>query len=113
MTKSDLKSGMLVQYANGKIRLVIENFDGHDTVLLGKVGERWSHLSNWNDDLTHKSYNALDIVRVYHHNLGYYGTDISKVQPDNLIWHHPDHPEHIYVGDYGDYIFTAFEDVED
>lgn len=68
-TKSDLKSGMVVEYANGKRRLVVLDFLDIGDVLFGSgEGERWTKLANFNDDLTHKKKDTLDIVAVYAHN---------------------------------------------
>ena len=69
-TKSDLKSGMVVEYANGKRRLVVLDFLDVGDVLFGSgAGERFTKLANFNDDLTHKSKEALNIVKVYHHDM--------------------------------------------
>ena len=68
--KSDLTTGTVVEYANGKRRLVIRDFAGNGDVLFGcGDGERWTYLDNYNDDLTHKSKEALNIVKVYHHDM--------------------------------------------
>ena len=67
-TKSDLKSGMVVEYANGKRRLVVLDFLDIGDVLFGSgEGERFTKLANFNDDLTHKKRDTLDIVAVYAH----------------------------------------------
>lgn len=67
-TKSDLKSGMVVEYANGKRRLVVLDFLDIGDVLFGAgEGERWTKLANFNNDLTHKKKSELDIVAVYAH----------------------------------------------
>lgn len=68
--KSDLVSGMVVEYRNGKRRTVILdcviNADGDvDNLFVGPAGERFTWLDNYNDDLTHKSKEELDIVAVY------------------------------------------------
>ena len=67
-TKSDFKSGMVVEYANGKRRLVVLDFLDVGDVLFGSgAGERFTKLANFNDDLTHKTKDSLDIVAVYAH----------------------------------------------
>lgn len=68
--KSDLMSGMVVEYRNGKRRTVILdcviNEESHlDDILVGSAGERFTWLDNFNDDLTHESKEELDIVAVY------------------------------------------------
>lgn len=68
--KSDLMSGMVVEYRNGKRRMVVlgcavnTNYDEYD-ILVGPAGERFTWLDNFNDDLTHESKEELDIVAVY------------------------------------------------
>lgn len=69
-SKSDLASGMVVEYRNGKRRTVILDCvvnagDDEADILVGPAGERFTWLDNFNDDLTHKSKEALDIVAVY------------------------------------------------
>lgn len=68
--KSDLMSGMVVEYRNGKRRTVILdcaiNAEGEAAdILVGPAGERFTWLGNFNDDLTHASKEELDIVAVY------------------------------------------------
>lgn len=57
MKKSDLKSGMVVEYRKGDKRLVVNNDlisdDGHYT------------LTAYNDDLKDKTSSNLDIIKVY------------------------------------------------
>lgn len=69
-SKSDLMSGMVVEYKNGKRRTVIldcvVNAEGDAAdILVGPAGERFTWLGNFNDDLTHESKEELDIVAVY------------------------------------------------
>lgn len=69
-SKSDLASGMVVEYRNGKRRTVILDCvvntagDAAD-ILVGSARERFTWLGNFNDDLTHESKEELDIVAVY------------------------------------------------
>lgn len=68
--KSDLMSGMVVEYKNGKRRTVILdcaiNAEGDAAdILVGPAMERFTWLGNFNDDLTHESKEELDIVAVY------------------------------------------------
>lgn len=56
-TKSDLKDGMVVAYANGERRLVLNNF------LIGKDG--YFDLSNYSENLKDKNSSDRDIVRVF------------------------------------------------
>lgn len=59
MKKSDLKSGMIVEYRDGRKRLVI------DDNLIGVDGRL--SLKTYNDDLKHKLYRDLDIMKLYNH----------------------------------------------
>jgi hypothetical protein len=87
MTKNDLTTGMVVEYQNGKRRLVINAWAGHGTILFGnKPTDRWTHLDNFNDDLTHKTKSCLDIVKVYHYPIEDIHCDLSKLTDDDLIW---------------------------
>lgn len=68
--KSDLMSGMVVEYRNRKRRTVILdcaiNAEGDAAdILVGPAGERFTWLGNFNDDLTHESKEEVDIVAVY------------------------------------------------
>ena len=57
MKKSDLKTGMVVELRNKKKYLVINdsmsNLDG------------WDKMSNYEDDLTSRAFDSLDILKVY------------------------------------------------
>ena len=69
-SKSDLMSGMVVEYRNGKRRTVVldcvVNAEGDAAdILVGSAGERFTWLGNFNDDLTHEAKEELDIVAVY------------------------------------------------
>lgn len=69
-SKSDLMSGMVVEYRCGKRRTVIldcvVNAEGDAAdILVGSARERFTWLGNFNDDLTHESKEELDIVAVY------------------------------------------------
>ena len=69
-SKSDLMSGMVVEYRNGKrrtviLRCVINDEGDVADILAGPAGERFTWLCNFNDDLTHESKEGLDIVAVY------------------------------------------------
>ena len=66
MKLSNLKTGMIVRYRNGELRLVlrdVSNFEGDSIV--GRFS--WNTLSNYNEDMKCKIYNSreLDIVEVY------------------------------------------------
>lgn len=56
-TKADLKDGMVVEYSNGKRRLVLNN------VLVGKDG--YYELNQYTGDLKDKESSERDIMRVF------------------------------------------------
>ena len=68
MKKSDLKTGYIATLRNGRNGVV---FIGVDTIERGQVDcivnestNSWNDLSNFNDDLTHKRFSELDIMKV-------------------------------------------------
>ena len=56
-TKADLKDGMVVEYSNGKRRLVLNNH------LVGKDG--YYELNEYREDMKDKEYSDKDIMRVF------------------------------------------------
>lgn len=63
-TKSDLKTGMVVEYRNGSRRLVLRDYQGTGEDLL--IGDRWSSFNFYNEDLTYSSGDKdYDIMKVY------------------------------------------------
>lgn len=61
MTKSELKSGMVVKTRDGNILLVVE-IKGSLTLV---ARNEWNQTTNYCDDLKHEYYNVLDIMEVY------------------------------------------------
>lgn len=62
--KEDLKTGMLVEYRDGDLRLVVPYGENNNLYLIGKSGE--NSLTNYTDDLLHiYSAKYLDIVKIY------------------------------------------------
>ncbi len=82
MKKSELKPGMVVQYADGKRRLVTA-ING-ELFLMGK--DMFAELDKFNEDLINKSHN-LDIVKVFQpkepRSLS------ALLECDNCIWERP------------------------
>lgn len=78
MKKNELKSGIIVEYRKGYKRLVVnDNLIGEDT---------YTSLSNFNDDLKHKTYNGFDIIKIYNYR---FAGNFSQLLEDvnlNLIW---------------------------
>lgn len=58
-TKNDLRDGMIVEYRNGKMRLVIGN------QLLGLDKGEWNDLSTYHEDLNNTVSSDFTIDRVY------------------------------------------------
>ena len=68
MTKSELKTGMIVRYRNGALRVVMRNDAkcDHDAYLVGADG--WTEFHHFNEDLTFDEKfhaHSNDIVAVY------------------------------------------------
>ena len=77
-TKAVLKDGMVVAYANGERRLVLNNF------LIGKDG--YFDLSNYSENLKDKNYSDRDIVRVFKINIVTTLDYIFRTENLELIW---------------------------
>ena len=77
-TKSDLKDGMVVAYANGERRLVLNNF------LIGKDG--YFDLSNYSENLKDINSSDRDIVRVFKINIVTTLDYIFRTENLELIW---------------------------
>ena len=88
MKKSDLQNGMIVQYREGNLRMVIEER------LVGLDG--YSTLENYDEDLIKKGkFSQLDIVRVFvpkKHDYSNLNTMDSYFELENLdlIWERAD-----------------------
>ena len=68
MTKADLKSGMIVEFRNGKQDMVMLNPDckGREFIGLNESGGGYMPLCEYDEDLTKINGNtAWDIVKVY------------------------------------------------
>lgn len=77
-TKADLKDGMVVAYANGQRRLVLNNF------LIGKDG--YFDLSNYSEKMKDKNSSDRDIVRVFKINIVTTLDRIFHTENLELIW---------------------------
>lgn len=69
MTKSELKTGMIVTLADGKEYMVFKNaihgFSNAADVIVATDGSTsWMDLNNYNEDMTQHSYGDLNIVKV-------------------------------------------------
>ena len=80
MKKSDLKTGMLVQYRNGLIRMVINNY------VVGYTA--YTDIDGYNDDLTRPLDNlCIDkISKILHGSDTISSNWIEKTLNDNLLW---------------------------
>src|SRR5690606_23857980 len=77
MKKSDLKSGMIVEYRDGIKRLVVNN---------DLIGDGYLSLSYYNDDLKHDEYSDLDIIKVYRYKRVRSFSYLLKDNNLELIW---------------------------
>ena len=69
MTKSELKTGMIVTLANGKEYMVYKDVgyvgaETKDVCIEISSSPSWLKLDNYNEDMTMPSYSALDIIQV-------------------------------------------------
>lgn len=70
MTKSELKTGMIVTQRNGDKKTVYlsccSDWDAEprDVILRGGYYRSWDGLEHYREDLTHKSFKDFDIVKV-------------------------------------------------
>lgn len=62
MKKHDLGLFMLVEYRRGDVRMVVSDYNGD---LLLANGDSLEPLGNYDNNLIHRSYAELDIVRVF------------------------------------------------
>lgn len=63
MKKSDLRTGMRVVLREKKAYIVLLNIEDHGDVVVADGS--WGNLKNYNENLTHRNYNDLDIIAVY------------------------------------------------
>ena len=77
-TKADLKDGMVIEYANGKRRLVLNDF------IVGKDG--YYYLSYYSENLKDKNSSDRDIVRVFKINIVTTLDYIFRTENLELIW---------------------------
>ena len=83
MTKSELKTGMLVELRDGGVRKLFLGSCVGD-VWVSKDGA-WIPLENVKNDLTHKGDCCFDIMKVYSHNHPDQFPNWEP-QPDHLVW---------------------------
>ena len=74
LTKADLKNGMVVEYGNGKRRLVLNNY------MIGKDG--YCTLDHYKENMKDKEFSDNDIMRVFTISLD----RIFHIENLNLIW---------------------------
>lgn len=64
MTKSELKTGMIVKYRDDSLRMVMKDTEhAEKDILVGING--WASLDEYNEDLTYPNYSDIDIMYVY------------------------------------------------
>ena len=94
MTKSELKTGMVVTTKEGHKYRVYRNIateynnvsDKGNDVLVGSLAD-WLRLENYNDNLTHKLYKEYDIMKVELVNHPYdFIKDLDNVKIAETLW---------------------------
>lgn len=64
MTKSELKTGMVVRYRDGRLRMVLKDTEHHEKdIIVGIDG--WASLNEYDEDLTFPNNSDIDIMYVY------------------------------------------------
>lgn len=85
LTKSDLKDGMVIENREGTILLLVGD------VLMNSNQYMWS--TTIKDDLTHKIFRDLDIVKVYTTSGNTFSTVLNESNL-TLIWERKEEPSH-------------------
>lgn len=81
MNKSELKTGMWVEYRDGRIKMVALKTDYGD-ILCG--GGTWNELSNYDENWNSKTMSILDIIKIFKPNsLGAFN---AEPETKNIIW---------------------------
>lgn len=78
LTKADLKDGMVVEYGNGKRRLVLNNY------MIGKDG--YYTLDHYKENMKDKEFSDRDIMRVFTISIVTTLDRIFHIENLNLIW---------------------------
>ena len=83
MKKTDLKPGMIVEYASGEKRLVV--IINNELYLIGRAS--FADLKSFNDDLTCSNAPDINIVKIY---LPKEASSLNALfRCDNCIWERP------------------------
>ena len=70
MTKSELKTGMIVTRRDGKKLTVYRNcvclacYSKNNDVIVDALNDNWDLLDYYTEDLTHKDFHKFDIIKV-------------------------------------------------
>jgi hypothetical protein len=100
MTKSELRTGMIVTARNGNRYMVflnttISSYRGSDDFLVGLKGDGFNYLSNYNENLTCKAYNSFDIMKVEKCK---WVADLTSKNPElNTIWERKEKKTYTYA----------------
>ena len=92
MKLDDLKTGMIVKTREGKYGIVMRDFIDEGDILAGlsrnnKISETWTHLSNYNQDMTNSRFPHIDIMSVYT------SYPYSADTPKKLLWERKEYKE--------------------
>ena len=95
MTKSDLRTGMIVTYREGRRGVVYLNvypvqLDKSNDVIVDN-GDGWMRLADYNEDLTCKSYDKYDIVKIESvPNVLWFTTPFDEKLKTKVLWERPE-----------------------
>lgn len=103
MTKSDLRTGMVVKNAKNRVGIVLKDTAAVDGIKWFLNGNKdvminyWEELDSYKEDLTNYSLNGSNIVAIYQTcNFNDY-TTIKVYDEENLIWEREYEPVDITI----------------
>lgn len=93
MKKEDLRTGMLLQNANGALFKVLigtdssnKDNDNRGNIALSSSGYGWLYLSNFNEDLTDKRSKNNDIIAVYRPSRNFQNIFTYDLDECDIVW---------------------------
>lgn len=87
MKKSDLRTGMWVEYRTGEKRMVALAVKDYGNIIAGNGG--WNALDSYSDDLINEDTEKCDIVKIY--DIDYIG-NINEIPTRKPIWEREPEP---------------------
>ena len=91
MTKSDLRTGMIITYREGRRGMVYLNvypaMMNNSNDIIVDEGNGWMRLADYNEDLTCKNYDKYDIVKIESApNALWFPTPFDKEMKTKVLW---------------------------